>query len=1407
MKNYLLIIPVLLFCTRIAWSQTSTRAEIEAFAANTGAVPTIDSATTSLSFLRFPYPRALQLTGADAREKSLNFVTQYKNLFGLRPGVDELQFREQKVDVFLLDHVTLQQTYKGVPVWDGVMKFHYDINKGLTAVNGNYISGIKVNPVPTLAQHEAEAKALELVTAQNLAKTGAALRVISSTLYIFQKGLAQGYHGTKLLVYEVEVRNDVDVREFMYIDAHNGQLAEQFTGMHGIERRQYEGSIAPENLKWYEGGPGGSYDENWEWRRAEIDVSGHIYNMMKNAFGYVSYDNADAPMITVFNAPNIECPNATWNGVSANFCPNSSTDDVVAHEWAHAYTEYTSGLVSEGQAGAMNEAYSDIWGEVVDLRNSYMDDLMDNPRQAKCNSTSHWLIGEYDWQFGGARRDLYVPSCYGNPGKLSDAQYTCTSEDGGGTHLNSTVLSHAFALMGQGGTYNGQTIRQLGLYKPGHIFWRAQWAYMTKTTDFAAMADILEAAANDLIGFNLPQLLTTPMSTVPTSSAITVTDVEDVVKAINAVELRGPNPCGPTPLLSAAPALCQGASPEFAIYHENFESGLGGFTTAFETSSGSWQNREWVQATAPGGRSGSAAFGTDFNVGDCNASVQAGIIRMESPVVNIPADATGNLNLAFDHFIALEDTWDGGNIKYRINGGAWTLLPANAFTANAYNNLLTSTTAGNNNPLAGQPAFTGTDAGALTGSWGQSQVNLTSLGLVPGNSIQFRFELGTDGCGGVDGWYIDDLRVFTCANPAVHFATKTVDVYERQATTADPSGCFNYIDQKVTIQIDKAPTQPVVVTFNTPGGTAKAGVNADYTISPASVTLGEGALAQDITVRVYNDAYIEEDETIDLSYSINANGGDGHAAADFQTVRLTIHNDDFEPGNYVIEELYSTNFNDFNGTEGWAVIDRTNTGQQTWSKSLDGGLEPVQSPYFKISSRLLDPTLLPDGILESPVIDTRNQHNVTITFAQGWGCISPDSKGTVEVWDGTTWHILLTQDNTTPYLGNLEKRIADIKHINIPDEYTNAEMKVRFTFIGGRGNWWGIDNVKIAVSNSTSIMSAVNTGEAAPEYLGPNETAVFHDPSTGNVIAKIKNLSDHDYGCTTVEVDRAGANATPWLGTYYISNKTVKVTPATNNPNGQYEITLYYKASELGTFTPANIRSMGKSPDNIAVSRVGTTASVTAYADPQLNGDYAFTATFNTGFSGFGLSDAPPELPFPVRLVSFEGKHTTEGNLLEWTTSAESNNDYFAIEESTNGRNFMETGRVKGVGNASVINHYSFTDVDFNKGITYYRLKQLDFDGKYAYSRIVAVDAPAAGDIRFYPNPVQSALNVELPDLNDSQVSIRVINSSGQAVIVREKVTVQNGRLSVQFGKLPSGIYQILIANDKVNYQLSVFKL
>ena len=102
--------------------------------------------------------------------------------------------------------------------------------------------------------------------------------------------------------------------------------------------------------------------------------TGEAYWLFKNTFGRDSYDGDGAKMRDVNNDPTIACPNANWNGITTNYCDGVSSDDVVSHEWGHAYTEYTSGLIYQCQSGALNESYSDVWGETLDLINGREDE-------------------------------------------------------------------------------------------------------------------------------------------------------------------------------------------------------------------------------------------------------------------------------------------------------------------------------------------------------------------------------------------------------------------------------------------------------------------------------------------------------------------------------------------------------------------------------------------------------------------------------------------------------------------------------------------------------------------------------------------------------------------------------------------------------------------------------------------------------------------------------------------------------------------------------------------------------------------------------------------------------------------------------------------------------------------------
>ncbi len=176
---------------------------------------------------------------------------------------------------------------------------------------------------------------------------------------------------------------------------------------------------------------------------------------------------------------------------------------------------------------------------------------------------------------------------------------------------------------------------------------------------------------------------------------------------------------------------------------------------------------DWaLSKSLPGGRNGQGVFAADLD-GQCDGSAndKSGVMTMTSPAIAISGGAkvTG-YRLTFQHYVATEFAFDGGNLKISVNGGPFTVVPATAFIFNAYNTTLATAAQGNTNPLQGQPGFSGTDGGQVHGTWGESQIDLGALGIKQGDSVKISFEFGMDGCGAIDGWYVDDLTISACEN-------------------------------------------------------------------------------------------------------------------------------------------------------------------------------------------------------------------------------------------------------------------------------------------------------------------------------------------------------------------------------------------------------------------------------------------------------------------------------------------------------------------------------------------------------------------------------------------------------------------------------------------------------------------
>jgi len=174
-------------------------------------------------------------------------------------------------------------------------------------------------------------------------------------------------------------------------------------------------------------------------------------------------------------------------------------------------------------------------------------------------------------------------------------------------------------------------------------------------------------------------------------------------------------------------------------------------------------------------------------------------------------------------------------------------------------------------------------------------------------------------------------------------------------------------------------------------------------------------------------------------------------------------------------------------------------------------------------------------------------------------------------------------------------------------------------------------------------------------------------------------------------------------------------------------------------------------------------------------------------------------MPLPVELTSFTATALTNAVELQWSTASELNNKGFAVERSVNGVDFAEVTFVDGRGTTTELSQYSFVDNSVKAGQTYtYRLRQVDFDGTFAYSSSIEVSGvtPAQFELsQNYPNPFNPSTSISFSLPAESRVSLRVFDVLGQEVSLLTEGVYTAGVHNFTFdaSALTSGqyIYQI----------------
>ncbi len=471
-------------------------------------------------------PAPLTASAANARtaeDQAIAFITDNAAAFGIRSeNVGLLNVREN-VEAGRT-YLRFQQTYADLEVFGAEIIVQLE-NGGVAAVFSDIMTDTwkldtdKTSLTPNLLFTQAQSVALETVMRGVREKLPddideEALKIIDSSLatdqeqelVIFDPSVA-GREGEATLAWKVTVFSTPGpgIAEVLFVDAFTGATVYRYSLVtDAIDRTIYD------DFNSLLLGP--------IWARGEGDLPLLFRPEVNNAYDFLGdthqfytthharpylwedqYTTANVRYCDYYLILNDEtCPYVGASYVSPNSFPyyfaaptmfvgdGFADDDVMAHEVTHGVTNIESGLFYQDESGAINESFSDVWGEFVDQTNGAGND----------GTGMDWLIGE-DTPVG-ARRDMADPIAFGDPDRMSSPNWYTGTADHGGVHTNSGVNNKLCYLLTDGGTFNGYTISGLGIGTIADLYYKCQVDLLSSMSDYAALYNALTSAAVNL---------------------------------------------------------------------------------------------------------------------------------------------------------------------------------------------------------------------------------------------------------------------------------------------------------------------------------------------------------------------------------------------------------------------------------------------------------------------------------------------------------------------------------------------------------------------------------------------------------------------------------------------------------------------------------------------------------------------------------------------------------------------------------------------------------------------------------------------------------------------------------------------------------------------------------------------
>ena len=687
----------------------------------------------------------------------------------------------------------------------------------------------------------------------------------------------------------------------------------------------------------------------------------------------------------------------------------------------------------------------------------------------------------------------------------------------------------------------------------------------------------------------------------------------------------------------------------------------------------------------------------------------------------------------------------------------------------------------------------------------------------------------------------------TTTTPDVSFAASSASATEQTTST---SGCLSYTDYTINMLIANAPTGDATITVAIQGGaTAIQGVDYEFTTNGNFVTpsntfvFPSGATApKTINLRIYDDAEVEVEQVFTLTYSISGTTN-AQAGSTNQTYTFTIDDNDLVPTgasslNYIVAtyDINSSATSPFQGGSRKARSQYIITSAELIAAGLVANRQITALEFnivtknstqaftgYTISMANTSTTNLGSGFV-SPAMTQVYSNNYTVP-GTGWQMITFTTPFT---WDGANLLVQVCFDNGN---GSPTSSIDVVQGTAAPLGAGTRATAIATATGGGAGCALSSG---IGVSDSrpqfrftqtvpqTPIETALNSSKSV--YLGPNADVYLYSTTDGELLARIQNLSSHDYGCTSIQIDRAGAASSQFWNTNaanYLMSKTFRVIPTNNNSSGQYAVTLYFTQAEVTGWQTAtgqpwagiqliklpsqisNVTPSTPEPDGVGTVQVVSPTLGT------LGTCYTMSYTFGNGFSGFGAGIPGVQGTLPIELLSFNGRLQSENVKLNWSTAFEQNSKGFDIEKSSDGINFRKIGFVASTGNSSTTKNYTFTDPQRAVEFNYYRLKLVDIDNTFDYSDVVLVkNAFGKQDVYLAGNPVTNSISIQFAKIPNGKVAVSIYDMKGSKIY---EATYKNyAQTSLQINAanklLSHGVYSVKIETGGKIYNLKAIK-